>query len=131
MTKIFYYIVLFMSSTIYAQIYDVFELHKKLFEKDGLEVRFLYYSSGNGVDDNGVNVLVLNNNEYTINYSFDIIFKSGEKLKTEKISGILKPKEMRTGSTSKLFFLPFNDGTQIKHVGATKIKVKKFTDPPR
>jgi hypothetical protein len=118
-----FYILLLLTNSLCAQIYDVYDLHKKLFEKEGLDVRFLFYSSGNGVADNGINVLVINNNEYAISYSFDLIFKSGEILKTEKVSGILKEKEMKTGSTSNLFFLPFGDGTQIKHVGAAKIKV--------
>lgn len=112
--------------TISAQIYDLFDLHKKLFELDGLEVRFLFYSEGNGVKDNGINVLLKNNNLHGISYSFEIIFKSGNKEHKEKITGILNANEMKTGSTAKLFFLPFNDGTQIKHVGATKIRVKKI-----
>ena len=112
--------------TISAQLYDLFDLHKKLFESKGLEVRFLFYSEGNGVKDNGINVLLKNNNPHGISYSFEIIFKSGNKEHKEKIAGILNANEMKTGSTAKLFFLPFKDGTQIKYVGATKIRVNKI-----
>lgn len=120
-------IILFLyCNSFYPQLYDLFDLHKKLFEQEGLEVRFLFYSEGNGVKDNGINILLKNNNPYSISYSFEIIFKSGNKEQRENIKGKLIANELKTGSTAKLFFLPFNDGTQIKHVGATKIRINKI-----
>ena len=47
---------------------------KKIVEKDGLGIYFLFYSEGNGIEHNGVVIYLKNENQYPINYSFILMF---------------------------------------------------------
>jgi hypothetical protein len=126
MTRILIALLLLISlQKLSAQENGVYNPMQKLFEVDNFEVQFMFYSSGNGVSDNGINLLIHNKNDYDISYSFDLIFKSKNNEKIQTVNGTLKAKERQTGSNAELFFLPFEDGSAITHLGATKVRVKK------
>jgi hypothetical protein len=105
----------------YAQ--EEFSQVQKLIERHGLEVNFVFYSEGNGVYDNGIVLFLKNKNDYKIDYSFTIIFKADSLEKRSHVEGDLMAFELKTGSTSNLYFLPFEDKRRIKEVGITKIRV--------
>jgi len=106
-----------------AQVNDPFI---KLYSGKGLDVKFIFYSEGTGDKDNGVVVLLINNNNYKIKYSFDLVFRTPEKEKSVTVTGELNAGERKTGSEDNLYFLPFDDKSSIGEVGIRKVRVIKI-----
>ncbi|MGA7837263.1 MAG: hypothetical protein WB996_04810 [Ignavibacteriaceae bacterium] len=96
----------------------------RLFEKNGLEIYFIYYSEGNGVKNNGVVVYLANRNDYAVSYQFNLIFRAGKTDKSTLVSGSMKPLESRTGSNDGLYFIPYKDKRSITEVGISGCKVE-------
>jgi hypothetical protein len=101
---------------------------KKIVEKDGLGIYFLFYSEGNGIQDNGVVIYLKNENDYKLNYSFQLVFRAGEAEKEQQVSGILKAHERKTGSNEGLYFIPFGDKSSVSEVGVRKIRIEKIEE---
>lgn len=99
---------------------------KKIVEKDGLGIYFLFYSEGNGVENNGVVIYLKNENQYPINYSFILMFRADKAEKEREVKGKLKAGERKTGSNEGLYFIPFSDKRSIYEVGVKKIRVEQF-----
>ncbi|MBI9072229.1 MAG: hypothetical protein JEY94_11560 [Melioribacteraceae bacterium] len=99
---------------------------KKLYEKDGLLINYVFYSEGNGVKDNGITLFLHNKNNFGIEYSFDLIFRAGKTDKYQKVDGKLKAGEKKTGSSEKLFWIPFDDKRTITELGITNFSIKKM-----
>ena len=99
---------------------------KKIVEKDGLGIYFLFYSEGNGVENNGVVIYLKNENQYPINYSFILMFRADKAEKEQEVTGKLKAGERKTGSNEGLYFIPFSDKRSIYEVGVKKIRVEQF-----
>ncbi len=99
----------------------------RLFDYKGLEAKFLFYREGNGISDNGVVLLLKNQNDFDIDYKFDLVF-NGTKFTSEKsVQGKLSAGEIKTGSNSGLFFLPFRDSTNVLYeIGVKKIRITKY-----
>lgn len=106
-----------------AQANDPF---KELYSSKGFDVKFIFYSEGTGNRNNGVVVLLINNNSYKIKYSFDLVFRTPEKEKSVPVAGELNAGEKITGSEDNLYFLPFDDKSSIGEVGIRKVKVIKL-----
>jgi hypothetical protein len=102
---------------------------KKIVEKDGLGIYFLFYSEGNGIEHNGVVIYLKNENNYPIDYSFVLIFRADQTEKEQEVKGMLKALERKTGSNEGLYFIPFADKRSISEVGVTKIRVNKTEEP--
>ena len=98
---------------------------KKIVEKEGLGIYFLFYSEGNGIEHNGVVIYLKNENNYPVTYSFVLIFRAEQTEKQQEVKGILKVGERKTGSNEGLYFIPFTDKRSISEVGVTKIRVTK------
>ncbi len=98
---------------------------KKIVEKDGLGIYFLFYSEGNGVEDNGVVIYLENKNNYAIRYTFHLIFRTEFGEKTQEVGGMLKAGERKTGSDEGLYFIPYQDKRSIIELGVKKISVEK------
>lgn len=101
---------------------------KKIVEKDGLGIYFLFYSEGNGIEDNGVVIYLKNENDYKISYSFQLIFRALEVEREQEVKGILKALERKTGSNEGLYFIPFPDKRSLSEVGVNKIRVEKVIE---
>lgn len=100
---------------------------QKLYEKDGFEVKFLFFSEGNGVKDNGISLMLINKREYSVGYSFTLIFRAGNVDKIVQVKGEIEPGKKKTGSTDGLYWIPFNDKRTITKVGITKIRLTEIT----
>lgn len=98
---------------------------KKIVEKDGLGIYFLFYSEGNGVENNGVVIYLENKNNYAIRYTFHLIFRTEIGEKTQEVEGLLKAGERKTGSNEGLYFVPYQDKRSIIELGVKKISVEK------
>jgi hypothetical protein len=109
------------NSLIYGQM-------KKIVEKDGLGIYFLFYSEGNGIEHNGVVIYLKNENQNPINYNFLLIFRAEQTESEHEVKGTLKAGERKTGSNDGLYFIPFPDKRSIAEVGVKNIKVEKITE---
>jgi len=99
---------------------------KKLYDNHGLIVSFIFYSEGDGDENNGVVIYLENKNDYNISYKFTLIFRAGATDEVRTIDGTMIPKERRTGSHDELYFIPFEDGRSLSEVGIKSCKVKRI-----
>lgn len=97
---------------------------KKIVEKEGLGIYFLFYSEGNGVEHNGVVIYLKNAKPYAVDYSFTLIFRADTTEKEQGVKGTLKAGERKTGSNEGLYFIPFADKRSISEVGVTMLRVE-------
>ena len=119
------FFILILSSSLAAQ-HREFSPLIKLFEKNGLEIYFIYYSEGNGIKDNGVVIFLANKNDYPVSYQFNLLFRAGKTSASTFVSGRLKTLENKTGSNEGLYFIPFRDKRSITEVGISGCKVEKL-----
>ena len=99
---------------------------KKLYDNYGLIVSFIFYSEGDGDENNGVVIYLENKNDYNILYKFTLIFRAGTIDRVRTINGTMIPRERRTGSNDELYFIPFEDGRSLSEVGIKNCKVKRI-----
>ncbi len=119
------YLLLIFSFFIQAQQKEYSPL-TQLFENNGLEIYFIYYSEGNGIKNNGVVVYLKNRNNYAVSYEFKLIFRAGKMDKSTLVSGKMKPLESRTGSNDGLYFIPYKDKKSITEVGISGCRVDRI-----
>ena len=98
---------------------------KKLFNQEGFVVSFIFYSEGDGDENNGVVIYLENKNDYNISYSFTLIFRAGATDRLRTINGTMIPREKRTGSHDELYFIPFEDGRTLSEVGIKNCKIRR------
>ena len=96
---------------------------KKLYDNHGLIVSFIFYSEGDGDENNGVVIYLENKNDYNISFKFTLIFRAGAIDRVRTINGRMIPREKRTGSNDELYFIPFEDGRSLSEVGIKSCKV--------
>lgn len=118
-------IIMFLLSGFISGLFSQEGPMKKIVEKEGLGIYFLFYSEGNGIEHNGVVIYLKNENNYPVEYSFVVIFRAEESEKEQEVKGMLKAGERKTGSNEGLYFIPFADKRSISEVGVTKIRVTK------
>ena len=116
-------ILLFCSSTILSQNND--GPFKKLFNREGFVVSFIFYSEGDGDENNGVVIYLENKNDYNISFQFTLIFRAGAIDGVRTINGTMISGEKRTGSNDGLYFIPFEDGRSLSEVGIKNCKVRR------
>jgi hypothetical protein len=117
-------IVLFFCAVTYSQDND--GPFKKLFNREGFVVSFIFYSEGDGDENNGVVIYLENKNDYSISYKFTLIFRAGAIDRVKTIDGTMIPLERRTGSNDELYFIPFEDGRSLSEVGIKNCKVRRI-----
>lgn len=98
---------------------------KKLFSGEGFIVSFIFYSEGDGEENNGVVIYLENKNDYKISFEFILIFRAGEVDRVKTIKGEMIALERRTGSNDGLYFIPFEDGRSLSEVGIKNCKVRR------
>ena len=117
-------ILLFFSSIAVSQNKD--GPFKKLFNQEGFVVSFIFYSDGDGDENNGVVIYLENMNNYNISFQFTLIFRAGTVDRMKAIDGTMFSGEKRTGSHDKLYFIPFEDGRSLSEVGIRNCKVRRI-----
>ncbi len=99
---------------------------KKLYDNHGLIVSFIFYSDGDGDENNGVVIYLENKNDYNISFKFTLIFRAGAMDRVKTIDGRMIPRERRTGSNDGLYFIPFEDGRSLSEVGIKNCNVSRI-----
>ena len=113
----------FFAYTGKAQQFAGEEAWKELFEHEGVRFLYVFYPKANGIND-GVVVMLQNQNEYRVSYRFTIIFESEEGAESANVEGVLEALEWRTGDAAGLFWTPFDDGRSL---GAIRMRNYKVT----
>lgn len=99
---------------------------KKLYDNHGLIVSFIFYSEGDGDENNGVVIYLENKNDHNISFQFTLIFRAGANDRVRTVDGTMIPRERRTGSNDELYFIPFEDGRSLSEVGIKNCKVRRI-----
>ena len=124
-TKLYYALTfLILSNLIIPQNNE--DPFKKLYDNHGLIVSFIFYSEGDGDENNGVVIYLENKNDYNISFKFTLIFRAGAIDRVRTIDGRMIPWEKRTGSNDDLYFIPFEDGRSLSEVGIKSCKVGRI-----
>lgn len=101
------------------------EVWRPITTEAGVEISYLFYEEGNGAND-GVVVRLVNTNDHSVTYRFQMLFKAGERREEASVStGTLAAGELRTGSMSDLWWVPFEAGETITEVGMRGLRVER------
>lgn len=99
---------------------------EKITEKKGISISFIFYKKAND-SANGIVLKIKNDNDYNVIYSFTLIFIADSISKEQIVAGEIKAKQIKTGSSDGLFFLPFDETKTISQLGIKKLAVKKLS----
>ncbi len=89
---------------------------KPILKHEGVEFSYIFYQRANS-RHNGVVLKLVNTNDYAVAYRFKVVFRADDAQVVEQVTGTLKAKEIKTGDTAGLFWIPFTDGREIAQVG--------------
>jgi hypothetical protein len=98
-------------------------------ERDGLEISYIFYRKADNRRD-GVVLRLRNDNDYTVRYTFTVVFRGPESRDTARVEGTLEPGQMRTGEENGLFWVPFDSGATIGQLGIRDIDVVRGRPDP-
>ncbi|MCY4171961.1 MAG: hypothetical protein OXE59_11365 [Bacteroidetes bacterium] len=111
-----------------AQQFAGEEAWKEIFVHQGVRFLYIFYPKADALND-GVVVMLQNQNDYHVHYRFTIVFESPEGTETEDASGIMGPKETKTGDSDGLFWIPFDDQRSLGAIRMRKYKVTQVESP--
>lgn len=97
---------------------------KPLLMHEGVEFKYIFYDEADS-ENNGVVVMLINHNDYTVHYEFKIIFRAGPDEVVKHVVGVLQAGQAKTGDTDGLFWIPFPDGRTISEVGLRGYKIRR------
>ena len=124
------YMIMFLSTPAAAQQFAGEEAWRELFVHQGVRFLYVFYPKADAVND-GVVMMLQNQNDYWIHYRFTIVFESLEGTTSAEVEGKMESLEMKTGDAEGLFWIPFED---MRSIGAIRIKDYKVTridaEPP-
>ena len=95
---------------------------RPLIEHEGVTFQYIFYSEADG-KNNGVVLMLTNNNAYPVIYRFKIVFRSDDEEEIRAVSGDLNPGQSKTGEHDGLFWIPFVDGRSISEIGLRGYRV--------
>lgn len=95
---------------------------RPLIEHEGVTFQYIFYSEADG-ENNGVVLMLTNNNAYPVTYRFKVVFRSDGQEEVREASGDLDPGQSKTGEHDGLFWIPFVDGRSISEIGLRGYRV--------
>ncbi len=116
--------VMFLAHTGAAQQFAGEEAWKVLFEHEGVRFLYVFYPRADAIND-GVVVMLQNQNEYRVRYRFTIVFESPEGEVSADVEGLLESLEMKTGDADGLFWVPFDDERSLGAIGVRNYKITR------
>ena len=119
--------VMFLVHTGAAQQFAGEEAWKVLFEHEGVRFLYVFYPKADAIND-GVVVMLQNQNEYRVRYRFTIVFESPEGEVSADAQGSLEPLEMKTGDADGLFWVPFDDERSLGAIGVRNYKITRANE---
>ncbi len=118
---------MFLVHTSVAQNFAGEESWKVLFEYEGVRFLYVFYPKADAIND-GVVMMLQNQNEYGVNYRFTIIFESPEGTESADVEGSMEALEMKTGDAAGLFWIPFDDERSLGAIRMRNYKVTRIDD---
>ncbi len=118
---------IFIAHNILAQQFAGEEVWKDLFEHQGVRFLYIFYPKADALND-GVVMMLQNQNNYHVQYTFTILFESIEGMTSAHVTGFMEPREMKTGDSDGLFWIPFDDERAL---GAIRIRDYKVIQTDR
>ncbi|MCY3628875.1 MAG: hypothetical protein F4065_11595 [Rhodothermaceae bacterium] len=113
-----------------AQDFAGEEAWKELFEYEGVRFLYVFYPKADAIND-GVVLMLQNQNEYRVHYRFTIIFESPDGNESADSEGFLEPLEWKTGDVAGLFWVPFDDERSLGAIGMRNYKVTRIDEIPQ
>ena len=89
---------------------------KPLFKHEGVDFKYIFYQEADS-KNNGVVIMLINTNDYAVEYRFKVIFRAGGDEVVRETSGELDAGQAKTGDADGLFWIPSPDGRTISEVG--------------
>lgn len=97
---------------------------KDVVVQDSVAVQYIFYAQ-KGAKKDGVVLKLVNHNAYAVDYSFTVIFRSGDEHESERpVSGRIPPRTLVTGEEEGLFFEPFEDDVSVGMIGIRGMRVR-------
>ena len=96
-----------------------------LLTHEGVVFTYLFYREADNTN-NGVVIKIANTNDYPVAYRFKVVFRAEDAVKVEAVEGQLNAREVVTGDTAGLFWVPFTDGRTISEIGLRGFKIIRF-----
>ncbi len=97
---------------------------KRIVEREGVGIAYLFYSEADN-ENNGVVLRLKNQNDYAVHYEFTVLFRGPQGKASAHAEGTLAPGEMKTGSNSGLFWIPFEDGRRVGELGVRGLEIRR------
>jgi len=117
------WVALLIAQTTIAQQFPGEHAWKEMVVYEGVRFLYVFYPRADAFND-GVVMMLQNQNDYHIQYRFTIVFESPEGTTSADATGVLKPLEMKTGDAEGLFWVPFDDERSL---GAIRMKNYRIT----
>ncbi|NND70089.1 MAG: hypothetical protein HKN43_00760 [Rhodothermales bacterium] len=95
--------------------------------RDSIRFSYLFYSEADS-ENNGVVLKLSNGGAVHRRYSFTVVFRSTEGVEaTDNVNGTIDPRSAKTGDNDGLFWIPFEDGSEISEVGLRRIRISALS----
>ena len=126
-TAIMVWVFMFFAHSGAAQRFAGEKAWKQLFEHEGVRFLYVFYPRADSADD-GVVMMLQNQNAYAVAYRFTVIFESPEGTSSADVEGVLESMEMKTGDVDGLFWIPFDDGRALGAIRMRNYRITRIED---
>jgi len=122
------WVAILMVQTTVAQEFPGEHAWKELVVYEGVRFLYVFYPKADAIND-GVVMMLQNQNDYPIKYRFTIVFESPEGMTSADVEGTMKPLEMKTGDVEGLFWVPFDDERSLGAIRMRKYRITRIDAP--
>ncbi len=119
------WVAILMVQTTVAQEFPGEHAWKELVVYEGVRFLYVFYPKADAIND-GVVMMLQNQNDYPIEYRFTIVFESPEGMTSADVEGTMKPLEMKTGDVEGLFWVPFDDERSLGAIRMRKYRITRI-----
>lgn len=98
---------------------------KDVVVQDSVAVQYIFYAKAEEKKD-GVVLKLVNRNPHAVEYSFTVIFRSGEEhVSEQRVAGRIPARALVTGEEEGLFFEPFEDDISVGMIGIRALRIRR------
>lgn len=98
---------------------------KDVVVQDSVSIQYIFYAQP-GEKKDGVVLKLVNRNPHPVDYSFTVIFRSGDEHASEQeVDGRIPARTLVTGEEEGLFFEPFEDEVSVGMIGIRSLRIRR------
>lgn len=98
---------------------------KDVVVQDSVAIQYIFYARPDASRD-GVVLKLVNRNVHPVEYSFTVIFRSGDEHVSEQdVEGFISARTLVTGEDEGLFFEPFEDDVSVGMIGIRALRIRQ------